>query len=112
MSENTEYKGLSIVPGRVIAPLILIDCNKLNIDTNLVLGKIAVIRVATPAIVLWLRNAAGLVVERGGIASHGAILAREFNIPSIVGIEGIYDRLSNDLLGELQSDLGILKVWT
>ena len=28
----------------------------------------------------------GLVVERGGILSHGAIIAREFGIPSVVGV--------------------------
>src|SRR6185436_2955782 len=29
---------------------------------------------------------AGLVIERGGMLSHGAIIAREFGIPSIVGV--------------------------
>ena len=29
---------------------------------------------------------AGLVMERGGMLSHGAIIAREFGIPSIVGV--------------------------
>ena len=29
---------------------------------------------------------AGLVVERGGMLSHGAIIAREFGIPSVVGV--------------------------
>jgi pyruvate,water dikinase len=28
----------------------------------------------------------GLVIERGGMLSHGAIIAREFGIPSVVGI--------------------------
>ncbi len=28
----------------------------------------------------------GLVMERGGMLSHGAIIAREFGIPSVVGI--------------------------
>lgn len=28
----------------------------------------------------------GLVIERGGMLSHGAILAREFGIPCVVGV--------------------------
>ena len=32
------------------------------------------------------RSIAGLVMERGGMLSHGAIIAREFGIPSIVGV--------------------------
>ncbi len=30
---------------------------------------------------------AGLVIERGGMLSHGAILAREFGIPCVVGVK-------------------------
>jgi pyruvate,water dikinase len=29
-------------------------------------------------------NAAGLIVERGGVLSHGAIVARDFGIPAVV----------------------------
>jgi pyruvate,water dikinase len=29
-------------------------------------------------------HAAGLVVERGGMLSHGAIVARDFGIPAVV----------------------------
>jgi pyruvate,water dikinase len=29
-------------------------------------------------------NARGLIVERGGVLSHGAIVARDFGIPAVV----------------------------
>jgi len=29
----------------------------------------------------------GLVIERGGMLSHGAILAREFGLPCVVGVK-------------------------
>jgi len=28
----------------------------------------------------------GLVIERGGMLSHGAIIAREYGIPAVVGV--------------------------
>jgi pyruvate,water dikinase len=28
----------------------------------------------------------GLVIERGGMLSHGAIIAREFGIPAVIGV--------------------------
>ena len=31
-------------------------------------------------------NASGLVMERGGVLSHGAIVARELGIPAVVGV--------------------------
>lgn len=31
----------------------------------------------------------GLIIERGGMLSHGAIVAREFGIPAVVGIQNI-----------------------
>jgi rifampicin phosphotransferase len=35
----------------------------------------------------------GLVMERGGMLSHGAILAREYGIPTVVGVPGATSRL-------------------
>ena len=32
-------------------------------------------------------QAKGLVLERGGLLSHGAVVAREFGLPAVAGIE-------------------------
>jgi len=37
----------------------------------------------------------GLVLERGGMLSHGAILAREYGIPTVVGIAGATTRFAS-----------------
>jgi pyruvate,water dikinase len=37
--------------------------------------------------------AAGIIVERGSLLSHSAVLARELGIPAVVGIPGIVDTL-------------------
>jgi pyruvate,water dikinase len=36
---------------------------------------------------------AGLVIERGGMLSHGAIIAREFGIPCVVGVKDAMRRI-------------------
>lgn len=112
MSEAIEYKGLTIVEGIVVAPLLVVEETLLNLNFDEVDGKIAVIRIASPNIVLWLRRASGLVVEKGGVTSHGAILAREFNIPAIVGVPGIFDVSHTGKLGELRTAEGILRIWS
>ena len=33
-------------------------------------------------------TAAALVMETGGVISHGAIVAREYGIPAVVGVRG------------------------
>ena len=112
MNNFKEYKGISVVGGNVVAPLVIIDSSDLNVDIDNISGKIAIIRIADPVIVLRLKKARGLIVERGGVTSHGAVLAREFNIPCIVGVDGVYDENINGLIATLQSDQGVLKVWS
>jgi pyruvate,water dikinase len=48
-------------------------------------GDILVTRQTDPGWATVFPLIAGLVMERGGMLSHGAIIAREFGIPSIVG---------------------------
>ena len=42
-----------------------------------------------PAWVPLFVNAKALVMETGGVLSHGAIVAREFGLPAVAGIAGV-----------------------
>jgi pyruvate,water dikinase len=46
-----------------------------------------------PAWVPLFVNARGLVMETGGVLSHGAIVAREFGLPAVAGLPGVQRRL-------------------
>ena len=46
-----------------------------------------------PAWVPLFTRARGLVMETGGVLSHGAIVAREFGLPAVAGLPGVQDRL-------------------
>jgi pyruvate,water dikinase len=46
-----------------------------------------------PAWVPLFVNASGLVMETGGILSHGAIVAREFGLPAVAGIPDVCRRI-------------------
>jgi rifampicin phosphotransferase len=58
-------------------------------------GKILVTRQTDPGWTIVFPVLKGLIVERGGMLSHAAIVARELNIPCVVGVkqatEGIKD---------------------
>jgi pyruvate,water dikinase len=46
-----------------------------------------------PAWVPLFVRARGLVMETGGVLSHGAIVAREFGLPAVAGLPGVQRRL-------------------
>jgi pyruvate,water dikinase len=50
-----------------------------------------------PAWVPLFTHARGLVMETGGVLSHGAIVAREFGLPAVAGLPGVQDRLRTGL---------------
>ena len=52
----------------------------------------------------------GLVIERGGMLSHGAILAREFGIPAIVGVPEATARIPQHATVSLDADKGRIRV--
>ena len=52
----------------------------------------------------------GLVIERGGMLSHGAIVAREFGIPCVVGIRDATSRLTNVQRVSVDGDRGEVHV--
>jgi pyruvate,water dikinase len=49
-------------------------------------GTILVTRQTDPGWAAVFFLVQGLVVERGGMLSHGAIIAREYGIPAVVGV--------------------------
>jgi rifampicin phosphotransferase len=50
----------------------------------------------------------GLVMERGGMLSHGAIIAREFGIPSIVGVADATRLVPHGAVVHVDGDRGVL----
>ncbi len=50
----------------------------------------------------------GLVIERGGMLSHGAIIAREFGIPSVVGVKDATRLIAHGASITVDGDRGIV----
>ena len=51
-------------------------------------GEILVAEFTDPGWTPLFMNAAGLVSEVGGVLTHGAVVAREYGIPAVVGVRG------------------------
>ncbi len=55
-------------------------------------GSVLVVRTLDPGLAPLLPRLGGLVAETGSILSHLAILAREFGVPTAVGVEDAVNR--------------------
>ncbi|MEU3208930.1 rifamycin-inactivating phosphotransferase [Streptomyces cyaneofuscatus] len=57
-------------------------------DADLGAGDILVTRFTDPSWSPLFIGVAGLVTEVGGLMTHGAVIAREYGLPAVVGVEG------------------------
>lgn len=92
-------RGLPAAPGRATAPAQVIVGDRKNLESMLP-GRILVTQSIAPEWLPWLRQAAGVITEQGGMTSHAAIIARELGIPAVVGVVGITHLIqTGDLIG-------------
>ncbi|MBN2001916.1 MAG: hypothetical protein JXA21_01060 [Anaerolineae bacterium] len=73
-------------------------------------GEILVTRATEPAWTPVFINAAGVVMEVGGPLQHGAIIAREYNIPCVSGISGVTTLIKDGDLLEVDGTSGLVKI--
>ncbi|MGI9146904.1 MAG: PEP/pyruvate-binding domain-containing protein [Chloroflexota bacterium] len=57
-------------------------------------GEILVAQSTDPGWTPLFLTAGGLVMEMGGMLSHGAVVAREYGIPAVVGVAGATDSIA------------------
>jgi phosphohistidine swiveling domain-containing protein len=63
-----------------------------------------------PSWVPLFGRAKGLVMETGGVLSHGAIVAREFGLPAVAGIPDVHRRLKTGQRLFVDGGAGVVKV--
>ncbi len=89
-SEKT-LQGTPASAGRVTAPArVILDPH----DARLSPGEILVAPSTDPGWTPLFLKAVGLVMEVGGAMAHGAIVAREYGIPAVVGVAGATERIA------------------
>ncbi|MEW6619224.1 MAG: PEP/pyruvate-binding domain-containing protein [bacterium] len=84
--ESSSYlEGVGVSPGKVTGKArIIFDINK---SWNLRKGEILVVPYTDPAWTPLFLIAAGVITDIGGLLSHGAIIAREYGIPAVMGVK-------------------------
>jgi pyruvate,water dikinase len=72
-------------------------------------GRILVAERTDPGWTLLFPPSSGLLVQRGSLLSHSAIVAREMGLPCIVGIPGLMGTLRDGELVEMDGATGVVK---
>lgn len=73
-------------------------------------GDVLVARATTASYNTLLANASAIVTHTGGLIAHAAIVAREFGIPGVVGVQGALDAIPDGSWVEVDGDRGTIEV--
>jgi phosphohistidine swiveling domain-containing protein len=79
-------------------------------DDDLDEGDVLVTSVTDTGWTPFFGVAAAVVTEHGGLMSHASIVAREFGIPAVVGLNGACSRLTDGQLVEVDGVAGTVTV--
>lgn len=104
-SNGDELRGLGCCPGVVRGPVrVITDPRRATLRA----GDVLVAERTDPGWIMLFPSAAGLLVERGSLLSHSAIVAREMGIPAIVSLDGVTRWLKDGDWVQLDGATGVV----
>jgi phosphohistidine swiveling domain-containing protein len=106
VQSGDERKGLGCSPGIVRGPVrIVTDPATADLEQRAIL----VAEHTDPGWIMVFPSARGLLVERGSLLSHAAIVARELGIPAVVSLPGVTRWLKDGDSVEMDGSTGIVR---
>lgn len=99
-------KGIACCPGIVRGHVTVVTDPR---NANMTVGNILVAKQTDPGWIMLFPAASGLLVERGSLLSHSAIVAREMSIPAIVSIPNVTEWLTTGDFVEFDGSTGMVK---
>jgi rifampicin phosphotransferase len=102
-----ELSGVPISPGVVRGRVKIF---RHATDKQLLPGEILVARATDPGWTPLFINARGIILEIGGALQHGAVVAREYGIPCVSGLDDATSKLSDGQLVEVDGSHGIVRI--
>jgi pyruvate,water dikinase len=79
-------------------------------DADLEAGDILVTAFTDPSWTPVFVTIAGLVTEVGGLMTHGAVIAREYGLPAVVGVERATTRIRDGQRVRLHATGGYIEL--
>ena len=106
-TDEYDLKGLPCSPGIVEGIVKVVIDPTDNLELN---GEILVTARTDPGWVPLYPSISGLLVERGSLLSHSAIVAREMGIPAVVSVPGLIKTIKTGMRVRLDGKAGTIKI--
>lgn len=104
----TEFRGVGIQKGTTRGRVRIIE--RLSIPPEIDADTVIVTRMTRPQFNYLFGRARAIVTDEGALLSHAAILAREYNIPTVIGTKIATRVLKDGDLVEVDADNGVVRV--
>jgi phosphohistidine swiveling domain-containing protein len=104
-----EIHGLPGSPGVIEGPARYVS--SLADFDEVASGEILVCQMTNPAWVVLFTKIAGLVTDAGGVASHPAVVAREFGLPAVVGTSVATQRIRTGDRIRVNGSTGVVELF-
>ncbi|MCH8247491.1 MAG: hypothetical protein IH951_13960 [Bacteroidetes bacterium] len=102
-----ELSGMPVSPGVVMGPVKLLRSPH---EKPVNKGDILVAYITDPGWTPLFVNAAAIVLEVGGVLQHGAVVAREYGKPCVVGIDRVMTKLHDGQRVEVDGTAGVIRL--
>lgn len=107
-SDGQNLRGTSACGGRADGTAaVVLDVSEIGVIQK---DQILVTQQTDPGWATVFFLVKGLVIERGGLLSHGAIIAREYGIPAIIGVPGATKAITSGDRIEVLADHGEVRI--
>lgn len=105
--ETNQLKGIGCCPGVITGKVKVILNPNDDMELN---GEILVTARTDPGWVPLYPACSGLLVERGSLLSHSAIVAREMGLPTIVSVRDLTKRLKTGMNVRFDGTSGLIEI--
>ncbi|RJO59182.1 hypothetical protein C4546_03590 [Candidatus Parcubacteria bacterium] len=107
-NQDIEIHGVTANGGTVIGRVRV--CMQLSTIGKVKPGEVLVTSMTRPEFMPAVKKASAIVTDEGGITCHAAIVARELNIPAVIGTRIATKVLKDGMLVEVKANHGVVKI--
>jgi pyruvate,water dikinase len=107
-SAKKVFYGMSVCPGKVVgAARVILRADE---HQQVLPGEILIAPFTDPGWTPYFLTASGIVMDQGGLLSHGSIVAREFGIPAVVNVGPATKIIHTGQRVEVDANNGVVRV--